>query len=57
VVASRNLANPFVDGGLALLTYRADDGRIESTAFTGGITGWDFDFITSGLVPWEVCSG
>lgn len=52
---SRNLPDWNV-AGLAVVTYRVDDGPIVTTAFTGGMTAWDYDYIYVGRVPWEICA-
>jgi hypothetical protein len=53
-ISWRYVPNPNVTG-VAVLTYRSDDGAVATTAFTGGMTAWDLDYVPLGQVPWVPC--
>jgi hypothetical protein len=42
--------------GVALLTYRADDGRVRVIAVRGSIAPWDYGPLVSTQFPWQPCS-
>jgi hypothetical protein len=44
------------NGGAALLTYRADDGRVITTVLRGSIDVWGYDYGYPTQFPWQVCT-